>query len=549
MFRVIILFLTVILMFSCSHRMDEEASRYVSSMTVDEKVGQLMMFAIPGKKLNRYNKKIIKSYKPGGIIFFGYNISGEKDLLDFTESLQEYAYSNYSVPLFITTDQEGGRVRRIREGVESFPGNLASGISAEYDIVNEMARIQGLQLRRLGINMNLAPVLDVNNNPENPVINTRSFGSNPEVVSKMGEKYIEGLAKGKCISVAKHFPGHGDTSSDSHYELPVIEHDMKHLENNELIPFRIAIDKGVECIMTAHILYPMIEKEGISATMSYFFLTELLRKKFKFNGIIMTDDLEMNAVSMNMKLGEAAVKSFKAGTDIILVSTYGENIRSIHTSLLRAVKSGDISMERLDASVKRIIEMKLRYNIAKLNEKTGKLELSKFIPDEDDEKIISRAETVNEKVSSSALYLKGNIKSISGDIHRNRIYISRNNAFRDTVKLNEGDSFVWNYSSLLKAMGKMKSLNTEKQVVFHFYRLNRGIVNRVSSLCKKRGFSLVLVFSGNPFIFSGIDRNIPVLFTFSPTDMSMKAAASVFNGTVVPKTDINCDLGFYKEGM
>ncbi len=549
--------------------MDKEAALCLRGMTLEEKVGQLMIFAIPGKSLNRDNMKMLAKYKPGGVIFFGYNISGEKKTTEFCQDLQSYALKSYGMPLFITTDNEGGRVSRIKEGVEAFPGNLACGISEKYNLVSQMAKIQGLQLRKIGVNMNLAPVLDINNNPKNPVINTRSFGSRREVVAQMGTSYISGLVKGRVIPVAKHFPGHGDTASDSHYELPVINHGMDHLEKNELFPFIRAIEKGLDCIMTAHILYPEIEEEGVPATISRFFLTELLRKRYKFPGIIMTDDLKMKALSRNMRAGQAAVRSFKAGADILLISSWGRSIRSIHNSLLRAVRSGEISGERLDLSVKRILELKLRYGIAKFDKKTGRVSAGSFSLSEGDLQEVKAAKELNQTLSSAALYFRGENSTIfrnhsesiegknrssegmsrqkdnqqkKGENSPRRIYLCRSRVFKEELILHRGDRVVSSLGQLRGELARNASFPGTKEVVFQFFRVNVPLVKRVQKLCKKRGFELINVYSGNPFVY-GVDSSIPVLFTFSPTEMSMKAAANVFNGKVIPRRSINCNLG------
>ena len=353
--------------------MDRVAQIITDNLTLEQKTGQIIMFALPGQSVNKDNSELIRKYLPGGIILFGYNVGENSDLPGFIDELQQESMNRSSIPLFVSTDQEGGRVIRITKGITRFPGNLAAGVSERYNDIKKMARITGMELRSRGINMNLAPVLDINNNPVNPVINTRSFGSNPVVTAKAGASYISGLQSAGCIAVAKHFPGHGDTESDSHHVLPVINHDMERLKKVELVPFYKAIKEKVECIMSAHIHFPYVTENDEPATLSKFFLTDLLRVEMKFNGIVMTDDLEMNAVSGKMDLGEAAVKSFLAGSDVILVSSYGKNIPVIYNALLSAVKEGTISMDRLNKSGNRIIELKLRYKIAGYNEEKQKI--------------------------------------------------------------------------------------------------------------------------------------------------------------------------------
>ena len=195
----------------------------VKNMSIEEKIGQLLMIGVPGTAINKSSRELIASYRPGGLILFGYNYRTTEQLKKLNNSLQNYASGKKSLPMFISIDQEGGRVRRITgQGVTQFPGNMAAGSANDPLLTYRWARILGIQLRRLGVNMNLAPDVDVNNNPDNPVINTRSFGSDPEIVARHGRAYVKGLQKGGVMAVAKHFPGHGDTSADSHKTLPVI---------------------------------------------------------------------------------------------------------------------------------------------------------------------------------------------------------------------------------------------------------------------------------------------------------------------------------------
>lgn len=236
---------------ACSPYRYEEVIPVVEKMTIEQKIGQMLMPAVPGSKIGTASRNIVKDFMPGGIILFGFNLENRQQTARFIEELQAASMQHSGIPLYISIDQEGGRVKRIRDGVTQFPGNLAFGVADDKKLMYTAARVTGLQLRLMGVNMNLAPVLDVNNNPLNPVINLRSFGSEPEIVSRMGVSYIKGLQDGRCIAVGKHFPGHGDTDRDSHHTLPVISYDMKRLKKVELAPFRKAIDAGVEGIMTA----------------------------------------------------------------------------------------------------------------------------------------------------------------------------------------------------------------------------------------------------------------------------------------------------------
>lgn len=528
---------------SCSGRMDQEARTIISALTLEQKIGQLLMFALPGASINRENIELIRRYLPGGVVFFGYNFSETSDLPGFTNDLQTLAMENYGIPLFISTDQEGGRVIRITKDITQFPGNFALGVTGNYKDIEKMARFTGMELRMKGINMNLAPVIDVNNNPLNPVINNRSFGSSPEVVAKAGSAYIKGIQSARCIAVAKHFPGHGDTESDSHHLLPVINHDLKSLKNVELVPFDSAFKAKVECVMSAHIRFPFIEEGDKPATLSHLFLTDLLRGEMKFNGIVMTDDLEMNAVSGKMDLGEAAVQSFLAGSDVILVSSYGKNIPLIYNALLSAVKEGVISMERLDDSVKRIIELKLRYKIAGFNEEENQVYLNNFEYKENEKRLLAEKDEINRNLSRGAISYSGDGALYSRAENEKRKYVSSNIAFRGSLDIMPGDDIFYSAEHALSSINRSGDPEVFT-VVLQTYRINKVYLQSLSRRIKSSGGNLLLVYSGNPFDLSGWETDIPVLFTYSFTDESMKQAAFCLNGSFAPSKKINSLTGF-----
>jgi len=243
---------------------------------------------------------------------------------------------------------------------------MVLGAKGDRKKVEKIAQITAKELKEIGINVNLAPVLDVNNNLDNPVIGERSYGSDPKLVAKMGAAYIKGLQSENIIAAAKHFPGHGDTAADSHTKMPVINHSKKRLEKIELYPFVKAIEAGVEMIMAAHIYFPAIESESVlPATLSKAVLNGLLREELNFQGLIITDDMEMGAVTNNYNTALGAVKSIKAGSDLVLIAhSYDKQKRAIKR-VVKAVRDGEITEKRINKSLKRIIKLKIK-NLGKL---------------------------------------------------------------------------------------------------------------------------------------------------------------------------------------
>jgi len=335
-------------------------------MSVEEKVGQMVMAGFPGQIAGPEAETLIEQCKVGGIIFFARNLADPFQTASLSNELQKMAASQGAgIPLFIAADQEGGYVARL-PGAASFPGNMGLGAAGDLVLARKVAEATARELRACGINMNFAPVVDVNSNPNNPVIGVRSFGESVEAVSELGAAMVEGLQKEGVSATVKHFPGHGDTSLDSHIDLPTVPHDKARLREVELKPFQVVIDSGVDVVMTAHVTFPAFEPEpGLPATLSRHVLTGLLRGDMGFKGLIVTDAMEMGAIVKNFGLEEAAVMAVNAGADIVLVGwpdDWRDAVRVVD-ALSEAVASGKIPMSRVDESVQRVLQVKERRGI------------------------------------------------------------------------------------------------------------------------------------------------------------------------------------------
>jgi beta-N-acetylhexosaminidase len=332
----------------------------LESLTLEEKVGQVFMFGFHGKHPSDATR-LFEELLPGGIIYFARNTGTVEEVSALSRTLQEYAsQAGSGIPLLIAADQEGGIVSRLKADIPEMPGPMALAAAVsdhDFDLVAEASRAMGVELRAAGINMNLAPVLDVNNNPENPVIGIRSFGEDPNLVADLGVMALRGFLSAGVIPVGKHFPGHGNTSVDSHLALPVLSQSMAELDSCELIPFKAAIQANIPAIMSAHIVFQAIDSEN-PATLSSAVITDLLRGNLGFGGLVITDCLEMNAISKYPGTPKGAVSAFKAGCDLLLISHTYEFQKQAYFALLEAVKTGEISEHRLDDSVNRILRLK-----------------------------------------------------------------------------------------------------------------------------------------------------------------------------------------------
>jgi beta-N-acetylhexosaminidase len=321
-------------------------------------VGELMVIAFPGREAP---VERIRELRPAGIIIYPGNVVSTDQLAGLTRASRAAA----GRPLLITIDQEGGPFSSLRaEGVALFPGNMALGATGDESLAEQAGRAIALQLQLAGIDVNFAPVLDVNVNPDNPIIGLRSFGADPALVTRLGVAFLRGTIAGGVLPVAKHFPGHGDTGEDSHLALPSVGHPLPRLEEVELAPFRAAIQAGVPAIMTAHVAFPAVDPDGLPATLSHATLTGLLRERLGFGGAVITDYMDMKAITDRFGAGEAAVRSVVAGADLVLLGPDLARQREVHAALLAAVRSGRITPPRLQAALAASRELRRRAAVA-----------------------------------------------------------------------------------------------------------------------------------------------------------------------------------------
>ncbi|MBI3039120.1 glycoside hydrolase family 3 protein [bacterium] len=317
-----------------------------------KQIGQLMVIGFQGTKPSDDFLEFVSEWGIGGIIFFARNIADPKELPK-TISLLENASGGH---IFSAIDQEGGAVLRILQNGSLFPGAMALSATGDPSISGKVYRAIGMEMRSLGLNWNLAPVLDIND-PSNPGIGIRSFGDSPRVVAEFGLEAIKGLKESGVFACAKHFPGKGSAKVDSHLTLPIIPYDKDRLFSVELVPFIEAIHAGVEAIMPAHVFFPAFEtKPNLPATLSSSVLTDLLRKTLGFKGMLITDDLEMGAITETFGVADAARSAFLAGADLLLICHDLEKQRLAAKTILEEVKSSSLGAFRLEESKHRIFE-------------------------------------------------------------------------------------------------------------------------------------------------------------------------------------------------
>jgi len=372
------------------------AAEVRNSMTLREKITQMLMVDFRNWNgasftvMNEEVRQIVADYKFGAVLYFAPNLTDTEQAFKLTTELQRAAVSNGGLPLLIAADQEGGSVYRLGTGT-ALPGNMALGAAGDPEYAKMAGEIIGSELSALGINTNLAPVADVNSNANNPVIGLRSYGDDPIQTGLFASAAVQGMAKYNVIACVKHFPGHGDTSTDSHYGLPMVDKSLEELQNCELEPFQTLVDRNVDMVMTAHILYPQLEQdtvrsnktgkpEALPATMSDDIITGLLKGEMGFDGIVVTDAMNMAGITDSWDPVQAAVLSIHAGVDMICMpctlscSADLAQLDQIIAGIEAAVEDGIIPMSRIDDAVLRILEAKDLRGILDWNESSCSLE-------------------------------------------------------------------------------------------------------------------------------------------------------------------------------
>jgi beta-N-acetylhexosaminidase len=334
------------------------AEEILRGMSLEQKVGQLMMVGFGGRSMGPEISHLLLDHHIGSVALYSRNISNTEQLAKLVRSVRETMRGE--IQPFVAIDQEGGNVVRVRTDVTVLPGAMALGATRDPVLAYLAGQANAVDLGLLGIDMNLAPVLDVNRNPANPVINIRAFGDHPKLVAKIGVWFILGQQQAGMATVAKHFPGHGDTAHDSHFALPVTNESLDRLRGIALLPFREAIDAGLDAIMTAHVRVPAVDDSQTPASLSKKVITDLLRGEMAYDGLVITDDLEMRAIAERMTVGQAAVQAILAGADIIMVIWTPRKKHQVFEALVAAVKDGRISQSRIDKSVRRILRLKAK---------------------------------------------------------------------------------------------------------------------------------------------------------------------------------------------
>lgn len=521
-------------------------SHPLTQLPLAEKVAQLLMIDFPGLTLDETSQQHFRQVPWGGVILFAKNVESREQTVELNQQINQTIAHQ---PL-IAIDQEGGLVDRCRFSEMTLsPGAMALAATQDPKASYEAHKIQALELKDLGFNLNFAPCIDVNNNPLNPIIGARSFGEDPDLVGEYGAQAIRGLQENQVAATAKHFPGHGDTSFDSHLTLPIVRHPKERLEEIELKPFQDAIKAGVEAIMTAHIVYPAFsQSEDLPATFCPTILQQLLRDKMGFEGVIVTDSLAMQAIADHWGMAEATVRSVEAGADLILALGPFKDQLEAHQALLQAVESGRISEERIDQSLQRLQKLKETYPSTPQKQQSYLTEPHRKTMRE----IIARTITPYEKEQTfqavspeeKLLILMPDALPVTplGEMQKSDSLAKFIQQVQPEQSCQElfyhplGDLANWR-----ELAAKAKEADRVLVALYSRSQLPDCTLEMLEHL-QESGTELILVSLSSPYLYHQLQRSYPWFFSYNYTPLSLEALAKTLVGQLPPKGKLPVSL-------
>ena len=530
---------------------EQQLKDLVAKMDVQEKVGQLVIVSFETTEVDTKTEAWLRTNKIGNVIVYAKNIENAEQATSLTGQLQKTIRNATQIPAFIGIDQEGGMVNRVREGVTIFPSPMAIA-AGRHENLCSLAWSMADELSGVGFNMSFAPVLDVNSNPDNPVIHLRAYGDDPQAAANFASIWIKGLQEGGMVSVAKHFPGHGDTSEDSHFALPKVNKTLDELKAMELIPFEAAIHSGVSAIMTSHILFPKIEKEKIPATLSKTIVTDLLKDELGYNGIVISDSLQMDAIQAHYGMAEAAVKAIQAGVDMLILGDGkvlqpdSEDVQTpVIEALIEAVGQGTITAERLDDAVLSILRIKNDYGLfidqGEQNHAPYDIDLNAhqvLVQETSDQSMTLIRDDVSALplptdstlfVSFPCVYPLAFDKKSFGEVAADSLFGKAVNVHQDPTQ-----------SEIEDILQKASGYDTIVLLVYNMAD-SPNQLNLLTQLLETEK-PIVVICAGSPYDLQYLEDAPTVLCTYGYTPSAVLSAISVLNGTLLPEGKLPVEI-------
>lgn len=507
-------------------------------------VGQMLMAGFPSTEMDEQARGLLADFQVGNYIYFARNMKSAGQVARLSKALSDRVYEQLGVCPFISADQEGGGVSRITEGAALMPGQaaVAAATTEGTELIRQLGENCGQILRSIGVNMNLAPDMDVNIEPANPIIGCRSYGDNPEKVAERGIAMMQGLEAGGVMPVLKHFPGHGNVSSDSHLGIPVNNTSRERLMETEFVPFEKGVKAGAKAILTAHVRYAQVDPES-PATLSKTIVTELLREQYGFEGLVLTDCLEMDAVRAAYGCGEGAVRAIEAGADILTVSHTYEAVAEIAKAIYEAVRSGRLSRERIEASYERIMKAKAAMGLLK----------PQVIDEDAADQVMMSADKLmlcRKLAQQSITLLEGEVKL--GTEHPDFLVMAPDSravsGVEDMKAISLADRAAKRFGCLAakipldgESSGAVSMVQSAvkmgfKKVVLGLYnaRFREGQVQVLRELENMPGVRLIVVLLGAPYDQKLIQRADAVVTCYDYTALSVEALLDALESGVFP---------------
>ena len=489
-----------------------------NSLSQDEKLGQLFIVALytnKGEEFINQIRNIVKNEKIGGLILMQDDAAREINLVNEFQSQSK-------VPLMIGMDAEWGVFQRIAKA-HKYPWAITLGAIQDKNLITEMSAKIAEDCKRMGVNWDFAPVVDVNTNPNNPIIGNRSFGSDVGNVINSASAYANGLQDNRILAAIKHFPGHGDTDKDSHLDLPVVSHNLERLEKIEIAPFKALMNKGIGGVMVAHLYVPSLENEkGIPASVSKKIVTGLLKEKLGYKGLIITDALNMGAVANKFKAGELDAMAFKAGNDIMLFS---QDVATGKKLIQKAIDNGEIQQNRVEESVKKILLTKYYLGLNQYNNiNTANVN--------EDLNNASHSALVQKMYANALTLIKDDKKLLPLDCKDTYYYVPLEEAPYETFlnQLNTGTTVI------IKKSNEINTIPANSKVIVGFHKDNSTAYKpyKISDASKKilselsKNQNVILDVFGSPYALKDIDisKVSTVLVSYENNDDAMKATAN-----------------------
>ena len=543
----------LIMLFICLTRFDNRAlpvspEHLLPQLSLDEKIGQLIMAAaVSNEKVNKafitrspytmnteHVENLIKNYRVGGIIFLG--TGTPKEQISLTKHFQQIS----SIPLLIGQDLEWGLSMRLQNTVR-FPHAMTLGAlpEAKDPLIYDLGKEIGRQCKTVGVHINFAPVADVNNNPNNPVINDRSFGENQKQVARKANLFMHGLQDAGVIACAKHFPGHGDTAVDSHHNLPSIPHTREHLDAIELYPFRQLINNGIKAVMTAHLALPALEQnKKIPASLSYAITTQLLQKELGFNGLVVTDGLGMRGVTKNFAPGALELQAIRAGNDLLVAPV---DVPKAITTIKQAVLDGTLPEQELDQHVLKILQAK-------------EWALQQSSTDHEQNLHSPYAYELKKKLYSTALTLvknENNLVPIQAPPNVISVITIGNGAnapfISELSKHLRTQDYVYNTQPIEEVISTVQQSTL---VILAVHTINRtgmielrstkkssdhgSLITKLIDVLNKQGKDTILVSFGSPYSLRYVEQATAIIAAYENDPDAQTAAAQILVGKITP---------------